>query len=615
MFTISNLFKAIKYTNMAKNEINVNSGFRTVIGDYPKVGIRPAIDGRMRGVRESLEDQTMNMAKSAASLISANLRYPNGKPVECVIADTCIGGVAEAAMCAEKFNKTGVGVSLTVSPCWCYGSETIDMNAEMPKAIWGFNGTERPGAVYLAAALAGHTMKGLPAFGIYGHDVQDAGDGAIPDDVSEKILRFVRAGLAVSYMKGKSYLSMGSVSMGIAGSIVREDFFQEYLGMRNEYVDMSEFNRRLNENIFDKKEYEKALEWTKKYCKEGKDLNAKPASRKQKDEQWETVVKMALIARDLMVGNPRLKDLGFGEEANGHNALLAGFQGQRQWTDHMPNGDFLEAILCSSFDWNGIRPPYLVATENDAMNGVPMLFGYLLTNTAQMFSDIRTYWSPEAIKRVTKIKPEGLAANGVIHLINSGASALDFSGRQKKGKEAAVKPFWEITSADVAECLKATEWAPADIGYFRGGGFSSQFDTKGVMPVTISRTNLVKGLGPVLQIAEGWTVDLPEKMHKILTDRTNPTWPTTWFAPRLTGKGPFRDVYSVMANWGANHSSSSYGHIGADLITLASMLRIPVCMHNVDEDKIFRPSSWNAFGMDKESADYRACAAYKSLYK
>jgi L-fucose isomerase len=600
---------------MTKNEFRINPGYMTVIGDYPKVGIRPAIDGRMRGVRESLEDQTMNMAKAAANLISANLRYPDGKPVECVIADTCIGGVAEAAMCAEKFNKNGVGVSLTVSPCWCYGSETIDMNPEMPKAIWGFNGTERPGAVYLAAALAGHTMKGLPAFGIYGHDVQDAGDGTIPDDVSEKILRFVRAGLAVSYMKGKSYLSMGSVSMGIAGSIVREDFFQEYLGMRNEYIDMSEFSRRLNEEIFDKDEYVKALEWTKKYCKEGKDLNDKPASRKQKDSQWEVVVKMALIARDLMVGNPRLKELGFGEESNGHNALLAGFQGQRQWTDHMPNGDFLEAILCSSFDWNGIRPPYLVATENDAMNGVPMLFGYLLTNTAQMFSDIRTYWSPEAIKRVTRIKPEGLAANGFIHLINSGASALDFSGRQKKGNEPAVKPFWEISSDDAAECLKATEWAPADLGYFRGGGFSSQFDTKGVMPVTISRTNLVKGLGPVLQIAEGWTVDIPEKMHKILTDRTNPTWPTTWFTPRLTGKGPFTDVYSVMANWGANHSSSSYGHIGADLITLASMLRIPVCMHNVEEEKIFRPSSWNAFGMDKEGADYRACQTYGSLYR
>jgi L-fucose isomerase len=600
---------------MTKNEFRINPGYMTVIGDYPKVGIRPAIDGRMRGVRESLEDQTMNMAKAAANLISANLRYPDGKPVECVIADTCIGGVAEAAMCAEKFNKNGVGVSLTVSPCWCYGSETIDMNPEMPKAIWGFNGTERPGAVYLAAALAGHTMKGLPAFGIYGHDVQDAGDGTIPDDVSEKILRFVRAGLAVSYMKGKSYLSMGSVSMGIAGSIVREDFFQEYLGMRNEYIDMSEFSRRLNEEIFDKDEYVKALEWTKKYCREGKDLNDKPASRKQKDSQWEVVVKMALIARDLMVGNPRLKELGFGEESNGHNALLAGFQGQRQWTDHMPNGDFLEAILCSSFDWNGIRPPYLVATENDAMNGVPMLFGYLLTNTAQMFSDIRTYWSPEAIKRVTRIKPEGLAANGFIHLINSGASALDFSGRQKKGNEPAIKPFWEISSDDAAECLKATEWAPADLGYFRGGGFSSQFDTKGVMPVTISRTNLVKGLGPVLQIAEGWTVDIPEKMHKILTDRTNPTWPTTWFTPRLTGKGPFTDVYSVMANWGANHSSSSYGHIGADLITLASMLRIPVCMHNVEEEKIFRPSSWNAFGMDKEGADYRACQTYGSLYR
>jgi L-fucose/D-arabinose isomerase len=600
---------------MANYELKVNQNYQTVIGDYPKVGIRPVIDGRMRGVRESLEDQTMNMAKNAAKLLTSNLKYPNGKPVEIVIADTCIGGVAEAAMCAEKFSKHGVGVSLTVTPCWCYGSETIDMNSNIPKAIWGFNGTERPGAVYLAAALAGHTMKGLPAFGIYGHDVQDAGDQNIPDDVSEKILRFVRAGLAVSFMKGKSYLSMGSVSMGIAGSIVREDFFQEYLGMRNEYVDMSEFNRRLNEEIFDKEEFIKALLWTKKNCLEGKDMNPVKKSRNQLDKEWETVVKMALIARDLMVGNPKLKKLGFGEEAMGHNAILSGFQGQRQWTDHMPNGDFLEAILCSSFDWNGIRPPYLVATENDAMNGVPMLFGYLLTNTAQMFSDIRTYWSPEAIKRVTKIKPEGLAANGVIHLINSGASALDFSGRQKENKKSIIKPFWEITGKDAAACLEATQWPPANTGYFRGGGFSSQFNTKGVMPVTISRVNLVKGLGPVLQLAEGWTVELPEKVNKILTDRTDPTWPTTWFAPRLTGKGPFSDVYSVMSNWGANHSASSYGHIGADLITLASILRIPVCMHNVEEEKVFRPSSWNAFGMDKEGSDYRACQTYGAMYK
>jgi L-fucose isomerase len=600
---------------MANNELKVNHNYQTVIGDYPKVGIRPVIDGRMRGVRESLEDQTMNMAKNAAKLISSNLKYPNGKPVAAVIADTCIGGVAEAAMCTEKFSKNGVGVSLTVTPCWCYGSETIDMNSDIPKAIWGFNGTERPGAVYLAAALAGHAMKGLPTFGIYGHDVQDSGDQSVPDDVREKILRFVRSGLAVSLMKGKSYLSMGSVSMGIAGSIVREDFFQEYLGMRNEYVDMSEFSRRLNEEIFDKEEFIKALEWTKKNCKEGKDLNTVQKSRKQKDKEWETVVKMTLIARDLMVGNPKLKKLGFGEEALGHNAILSGFQGQRQWTDHMPNGDFLEAILCSSFDWNGIRPPYLVATENDAMNGVPMLFGYLLTNTAQMFSDIRTYWSPEAIKRVTKIKPEGLASNGVIHLINSGASALDFSGRQTNKNESCIKPFWEITGKDAAACLEATRWPPANIGYFRGGGFSSQFDTKGIMPITISRVNLVKGLGPVLQLAEGWTVELPEKMNKILTDRTDPTWPTTWFAPRLTGKGPFSDVYSVMSNWGANHSASSYGHVGADLITLASILRIPVCMHNVVEEKVFRPSSWNAFGMDKEGSDYRACQTYGALYR
>jgi len=610
------IFLLIKNTyKMANTDLKINKNYQTVIGEFPKVGIRPTIDGRMMGVRESLEDQTMNMAKNAASLITSTLKYPNGKPVECIISDTCIGGVAEAAMCEEKFSRNGVGVSLTVTPCWCYGSETIDMNPGIPKAIWGFNGTERPGAVYLAAALAGHAMKGLPAFGIYGHDVQDSGDQHIPDDVSEKILRFVKSALAVSIMKGKSYLSMGSVSMGIAGSIVREDFFQEYLGMRNEYIDMSEVNRRLNEEIFDKDEYKKALDWTKKYCKEGKDLNSKPKTRKQKDKEWETVVKMTIIARDLMVGNPKLKKLGFGEEALGHNALLAGFQGQRQWTDHMPNGDFLEAILCSSFDWNGIRPPYLVATENDAMNGVPMLFGYLLTNTAQMFSDIRTYWSADAIKRVTKIKPEGLASNGVIHLINSGASSLDFSGRQTKKGESCIKPFWDITSADAAACLEATQWPPADTGYFRGGGFSSQFDTKGTMPVTISRVNLVKGLGPVLQLAEGWTVELPEKMNKILTDRTNPTWPTTWFVPRLTGSGAFSDVYSVMANWGANHSASSYGHIGADLITLASILRIPVCMHNVSNEKVFRPSSWNAFGMDKEGSDYRACKAYGALYK
>lgn len=600
--------------NMSENEFRISKDYQTVIGDFPKVGIRPVIDARERGVRESLEKQTMGMAKAAAALISKNLRYPNGKPVECVISDTTIGRVAESAACAEKFRKNGVGLTLTVTPCWCYGSETIDVDPMMPKAIWGFNGTERPGAVYLAAALAGHAMKGIPAFGIYGRDVQDAGDKTIPEDVTEKILRFVRAALPVAFIKGKSYLSMGSVSMGIAGSIVREDFFQEYLGMRNEYVDMSEFTRRLNEDIFDREEYARALAWTKKYCKEGKDLNEKPSSRKRKDQEWEIVVKMALIARDLMVGNPVLKKLGFGEESLGHNAILAGFQGQRQWTDHMPNGDFLEAILCSSFDWNGIRPPYLVATENDAMNGVPMLFGYLLTNTAQMFSDIRTFWSAAAIERVTGMKPAGLAANGIIHLINSGASALDFSGRERSKGEACIKPFWEITPEDAADCLRATQWSPANTGYFRGGGFSSQFTTEDVMPITISRVNLVKGLGPVLQLAEGWTVDLPEKMNKILTDRTDPGWPTTWFAPRLTGKGPFTDVYSVMANWGANHSASSYGHIGADLIALAALLRIPVCMHNVPEEKIFRPNSWNAFGMDREASDYRACASYGPLY-
>ncbi len=586
-------------------------------GQLPKIGIRPTIDGRLGGVRESLEEQTMNMAKRVADFITSSVKYPNGKPVECIIADSTIGGVAEAAACAEKFQKENVGVSLTVTPCWCYGSETIDMNPEIPKAIWGFNGTERPGAVYLAAALAGHNQKGLPAFGIYGKDVQDSNDTEIPKDVQEKILRFVRAGMAVVLMKGKSYLSMGSVSMGIAGSIVQDWFFQEYLGMRNEYVDMSEFTRRIEESIYDPDEYTKALKWVKENCKEVEDTNPpeQMRTREQKDKDWEFVVKMTLIARDLMAGNPKLKELGFGEESLGRNALVAGFQGQRQWTDHFPNGDFMEAILNSSFDWNGIRQPYLVATENDSLNGVAMLFGHLLTGTAQVFADVRTYWSPESVKRVTGYTLDGQAKNGIIHLINSGSAALDGNGEQTANSKPVMKPFWEITEEEKQKCLDATEWCPAVTEYFRGGGFSSRYKTKGGMPITMSRINIIKGLGPVIQIAEGYSVEIPGEVHTKLDERTNPTWPTTWFAPRLTGEGAFVDVYSVMMNWGANHGAFSYGHIGTELITLASMLRIPVCMHNVPKDKIYRPSAWAAHGMNAEGADYRACATYGPLYK
>ena len=589
---------------------------KRLIGQAPKVGIRPAIDGRLQGVRESLEEQTMRMAKRAAKLIESSLKHADGSPVECVLADSCIGGVAEAAAAADKFSRAGVGVSLTVTPCWCYGSETIDMDPLLPKAIWGFNGTERPGAVYLAAALAGHNQKGLPAFGIYGKDVQDSDDTEIPGDVREKILSFVSAGLAVATMKGKSYLSMGSVSMGIAGSIVDADFFEEYLGMRCEYVDMSEFTRRIEEGIFDPDELSRAKDWIRKNCEEGKDYNAAEIQKspEKKAEEWDKVAKMALIGRDLMVGNPRLIEMGFGEEAHGHNAIAAGFQGQRQWTDHFPNGDFMEAVLCSSFDWNGIRQPYMLATENDSLNGVAMLFGHLLTGAAQVFSDVRTYWSPEAVKRVTGFELTGDARNGFIHLINSGPSALDGTGEQTIGGRPAMKPWYEITEKEAQACLDHTTWGPADIGYFRGGGFSSPFNTRGGMPITMSRINIIKGLGPALQIAEGHTIELPEKVHRTLTERTNPTWPTTWFVPRLTGDGDFRDVYSVMAGWGANHGAFSYGHLGSRLITLASMLRIPVCMHNVPEDQIFRPSAWSAFGMDREGSDYRACKAYGPLY-
>ena len=592
-----------------------------LIGGYPVIGIRPTIDGR-RGaldVRGSLEEQTMNMAKSAAKLFEENLKYSNGEPVKVVIADTTIGRVGESAACAEKFRREGVDITLTVTPCWCYGSETMDMDPQTIKAVWGFNGTERPGAVYLASVLATHAQKGLPAFGIYGHDVCEADDTSIPEDVREKLLRFGRAAVAAASMRGKSYLQIGSVTMGIGGSIIDSDFIESYLGMRVESVDEVEIIRRMSEEIYDKAEYEKALAWAKETCKIGFDKNPEwlQDSDEKKQEQFEFVVKMAVIIKDLMNGNKNFPEK-FSEEAIGHNAIAAGFQGQRQWTDFYPNGDFAEAVLNTSFDWNGAREPYILATENDVLNGLGMLFMKLLTNRAQIFADVRTYWSPEAVKKATGYELEGKAkeAGGFIHLINSGAACLDACGEVKdENGNPVMKQWWEMTEADQKAVMDATTWNPADNGYFRGGGFSSRFLTRAEMPVTMIRLNLVKGLGPVLQIAEGWTVKLPEEVADKIWKRTDYTWPCTYFAPRCTGEGAFRTAYDVMNNWGANHGAISYGHIGADLITLCSMLRIPVCMHNVPEEDIFRPAVWNAFGMDKEGADYRACKNYGPLYK
>ena len=592
-----------------------------MIGDYPVIGIRPTIDGR-RGylkVRESLEDQTMNMAKAAAKLFTENLKYSNGEPVKVVIADTTIGRVGETAACAEKFKKEGVSITLTVTPCWCYGAETMDMDPMTIKGVWGFNGTERPGAVYLASVLATHAQKGLPAFGIYGHDVQDADATDIPADVEEKLLRFGRAAVAAATMRGKSYLQIGSICMGIGGSIIDPAFIEEYLGMRVESVDEVEIIRRMTEEIYDKAEFEKALAWTKEKCKEGFDKNPPEVqkSAEEKEKDWEFVVKMMIIIKDLMNGNPNLPE-GREEEMVGHNAIAAGFQGQRQWTDFYPNCDFPEAMLNTSFDWNGVREPYVLATENDVLNGLGMMFMKLLTNRAQIFADVRTYWSPEAVKKATGYDIEGVAkdAGGFIHLINSGAACLDANGQAKDADgNGVMKPWYDVTEEDQEAILKATTWNAADFGYFRGGGYSSRFVTEAEMPVTMIRLNLVKGLGPMLQIAEGWTVKLPEEVTDVLWKRTDYTWPCTWFAPRTTGEGAFKTAYDVMNNWGANHGAISYGHIGADLITMCSMLRIPVAMHNVPEEKIFRPAAWNAFGMDKEGQDFRACQTYGPLYK
>ena len=594
-----------------------------LIGSYPVIGIRPTIDGR-RGalkVREGLEDQTMNMAKAAAKLFTENLRYSNGEPVKVVIADTTIGRVAESAACEEKFRREGVAITLTVTPCWCYGSETMDMDRNTIKGVWGFNGTERPGAVYLASVLATHAQKGLPAFGIYGHDVQDADDTSIPADVQEKLLRFARAAVAVATMRGKSYLQIGSVTMGIGGSIIDPAFIEEYLGMRVESVDEVEIIRRMTEGIYDEAEYQKALAWTKEHAITGFDKNPEDMQRsaEQKEKDWEFVVKMMCIIKDLMNGNQNLP-AGCEEERVGHNALAAGFQGQRQWTDFYPNCDYPEALLNTSFDWNGAREPYILATENDVLNGLGMMFVKLLTGRAQMFADVRTYWSPEAVKRATGYDLEGVAkeSGGFIHLINSGACCLDANGEARdENGNGVMKRWWEVTEADQKAIMENTTWNYADLGYFRGGGYSSRFLTRAEMPATMIRLNLVKGLGPVLQIAEGWTVNLPEEVSDTLWKRTDYTWPCTWFAPRCDGKegSPFKTAYDVMNNWGANHGAISYGHIGADLITMCSMLRIPVCMHNVPEEKIFRPAAWNAFGMDKEGQDYRACGAYGPMYK
>ena len=588
--------------------------------NYPKIGIRPVIDGRWGGVRESLEKQTMGMALSAKELIESTLCYPDSTPVKCVVSETTIGGGAEAGKCQEQFSKENVVATLTVTPCWCYGSETFDMDPKTIKAVWGFNGTERPGAVYLAAVMAAHAQKGLPAFSIYGHDVQDMDDTSVPEDVKEKILRFAKCAVAVGWMKNKSYVNVGGVAMGIAGSFCDANMFQKYLGIRSEWVDMTEIIRRITLEIYDKDEYNKAFEWVKENCKEGFDCNAgknlPEIITKSKvvpaDKDWEFIVKMTLIVRDILYGNKKLDEMGWHEEALGKNAIAGGFQGQRQWTDWLPNADFTEAIMASSFDWNGPKAPTPFATENDTLNGVAMILGSLVSNTAPCFHDVRTYWSPEACERVTGIKPEGVAEKGFIHLINSGATALDGCGASvdEKGSNC-MKSYWKMTDTDIKACLDATDWCRANYEYFRGGGFSSHFRCRAEMPVTMLRVNIIDGIGPVLQLAEGYTVNLPDEIHNTIDVRTDRTWPTTWFAPKLTGKGAFKDVYSVMANWGANHGVTVYGHVGAELITLASMLRIPVNMHNVEESRIFRPHSWAAFGTDDlQAADFSACKNY-----
>lgn len=589
-----------------------------------RIGIRPIIDGRWGGVREALEEQTMKMAKNAKKLIEENIRYADGTPAEVVISPCTIGGGKEAAVCEDFFATQNVVATLSVTPCWCYGSETMDLNPLTIKAVWGLNATERPGAVYLAAVMAVHNQRNLPAFAIYGKDVQEANDYKIPEDVKEKILRFSRCALAVGQMRNKAYVALGSVCMGIGGSFLDPQFMQDYFGIRAEWVDMIEIIRRVEKDIYDKDEFEKALSWAKKYCKIDRDRNLKEwestlevaDTKEEQQKKFEFTVKMTLIIRDIMLGNDKLNDIGWHEEALGRNAIAGGFQGQRQWTDFMPNADFSESILNTTFDWNGNREPFILATENDVLNGMSMLLMKLITGRAAVFSDVRTYWSPAALERVSGYKPTGKAKNGFMHLINSGASALDGNGCAKDSLgNPVMKSWWDVTEKDQKEMLTNTLWAPSNKGYFRGGGFSSKFSTDVEMPVTMIRINMIGNM-PTLQIAEGWTVNIPKEVTLQLWERTDPTWPCTWFAPRINeNDNAFKSVYDVMANWGANHGAWTYGHLGKDLITLASMLRIPVSMHNVEDKDIYRPHAWSGFGTkDLEGADFRACNQYGPIY-
>jgi len=592
--------------------------FDLALNKLPVIGIRAVIDPR-RKVYNRTYGQTQDMASSVADYLSDHVKYPNSLPLKCVVYQKCVSNIVEAQECSDYFKHLNVGAVITVATGWCYPLETMLLDAGIPHAVWGFNGTERPGAVFLAALTAACNLKGLPMFKIYGKEVREKDDKRIPEDVGRKLLSFTRAALAASLMKGKSYLSLGTVSMGISGCISDELFFQQYLGMRISYVDMSEIQRRMNKGIYDPEELSKAIEWFSNNCKEGVDYNDPSLmhTKEQKAEDARDSIKLAIIVKDMMKGNQKLQDMGYEEEAAGYGAVAGGFQGQRAWTDQNANGDFMEAILNSTFDWNGRREPIVIATENDSSNAVSMLFGYLLTHTPQIFCDVRTYWSPETVKRITGEELEGRAKGGMIHLLNSGAAALEGSGCLTKDGKPVIKPYWEMTEDDIKSCLQSTRWSPAMLDQFLAGGFSSTYSTKGEMPVTITRLNMVYGIGPVLQIAEGYTYEASPNIHMNLLGRTDPTWPSTWFVPNtIPGDAAYNDVYSVMESWGANHCSMSYGHIGSELITLASMLRIPVTMHNVETNNLFRPALWKAYGTKElEAADRYACAALGPLYK
>ncbi len=596
---------------------------RPLVGHVPTLAITPVADGRVSAYEDNTE-RTWMMVDKVRQLIENNVALPDGTPVRVVVPPEIVYGARTGALAQAHYTREGVSANIWVSRSWAYSDELMSAcqgigSSEWQQAAYGLNQTDRPGAVWLKAFTAAMDEKKRPIFCVYSPDLEDENQALSPF-VAERLLRFARCAMALAEMRGKNYLGIGGVSMGIIGSDVRRNLMLDYLGMGTAAYDMVGIRGRIDKGFYDHEELERAVTFFKRHLKIQMGSGKRPLP---KDALLRETLRMTMIVRDLMVGNERLADSsvakahGFTanvEHAQGYNAIAAGTQGQRQWTDLYPNFDVAESVLCSSFDWNGYRGPMFVATENDSKNAIGMLVAGLITGLPQLFADIRTNWTPASIRKVTGKNVDRLCPNGIIDKRNSGAGALDYAiDLYKVAGVSKKKPVQELTAVirndrviqkkimDAA--LRATIYMGAELTYFPGDGLSSHFRTPGNLPMTAYRYNTI-GDRLTCSVVEGDTVELPATVADHISNATNRTWPESYWAPRNMSS------FEYMSRIGPNHDANSFGYIGADLITLNAMLRIPVDMHNIDKRDIFRPTLWDRCGAD----DFRACTLLGPLY-